>query len=170
MIKRWRQVGAALGVMLATAGVAVAEGPQPLFVIQRSLNTNEVHYDAQVGENGKLKADEAVVVYWINHETGGRRGTLNWLDRKVYGFTISQEAGGESFWMVIAPYKVRAIQVYMKAGQARAEVVIDGEPAYLRKIYIDVTRGFWLPTVNYFELIGEDKTTGQPRREKIIPK
>ena len=58
----------------------------------------------------------------------------------------------------------------MKDGKARAEIVIDGKPAYLKKLYIDATEGVVLPTVNYVELFGEDAKTGQQRHEKINPK
>jgi hypothetical protein len=130
-----------------------------------------VHYDAQVTKEGKLKADEPVVAYWILHEKGGKREKLNFVERKkAYGFSISPEAGGESFRMIIVPYKARPIRVHMKDGKARAEIVIDGKPAYLKKLHIDVTEGIVVPTVNFVELTGEDAKTGQQRREKIVPK
>jgi hypothetical protein len=171
MLARWTLRGALLGLVLATAGAAWAQSAQKLFVITRTTNKNEVHYDAQVTKEGKLKPDEPVVAYWIMVEKGGKREKLNFVERKkAYGFSISPEAGGESFRMIIVPYKARPIRVHMKDGKARAEIVIDGKPAYLKKLHIDVTEGIVVPTVNFVELFGEDAKTGQPRREKIVPK
>ena len=171
MTPRWLLRSAVLGLVLATAGTALAQSAQALFVITRSTNKNEVHYDAQVTKEGKLKPDEPVVAYWIMVEKGGKREKLNFIERKkAYGFSIAPEAGGESFRMTIVPYKARPIRVHMKDGKARAEIVIDGKPAYLKKLHIDVTEGIVMPTVNYVELVGEDAKTGQQRKERIVPK
>jgi hypothetical protein len=171
MIGRWSLKVALLGLVLVTASAAWAQSTQKLFVITRTTNKNEVHYDAQATKEGKLKPDEPVVAYWIMVEKGGKREKLSFLERKkAYGFSISPEAGGESFRMVIVPYKARPIRVHMKDGKARAEMAIDGKPAYLKKLHIDVTEGIVMPTINFVELFGEDAKTGQPRREKIVPK
>ena len=171
MIPYWSLKGAVLALVLATAGTGFAQSTQKLFVITRTTNKNEVHYDAQVTKEGKLKPDEPVLAYWILHEKGGKREKLSFMERKkAYGFSIAPEAGGESFRMTIVPYKARPIRVHMKDGKARPEMVIDGKPAYLKKLHIDVTEGIVMPTVNFVELFGEDAKSGQPRREKIVPK
>jgi hypothetical protein len=166
MIRRWLS-GGALAVVLVMTSSASAQGTQELFIIQRSTNRNEIHYDAQLGADGKLKAEQAVVAYWVRREEGDRLKELNWLARQAYGFTIRREPGLDSFQMHMASFKARAIRVFVKDGKARAEAVIDGAPAYLRKIYIDVKEGLF-PAPNYIELFGEDTKTGQPRREKIV--
>ncbi len=171
MMPRWSLRLAVLALGLATAGTGFAQSTHKLFVITRTTNKNEVHYDAQVTKENKLKTDEPVVAYWILKEKGGKREKLNFVERKkAYGFSISPEAGGESFRMIIVPYKARPIRVHIKDGQARAEIPIDGKPAYLKKLHIDVTEGIVVPTVNFVELHGEDAKTGQPRYEKIKPK
>jgi len=158
-------------LLLGAAAPARADATQPLFVITRSTNRNEVHYDAQLGKDGKLKADEPVIAYWIMVEKGGKREKLNWVERrKAYGFSIKAEAGGESYRMTIVPYKARPIRVYLQGGQARAEIVIAGRAAFLKKLFINVTEGILLPTVNYVELQGVDAKTGQALKERITPK
>ncbi len=171
MIPRWSLRLAVLALGLATAGTGYAQSAHKLFVITRTTNKNEVHYDAQVTKENKLKTDEPVIAYWIMKEKGGKREKLSYLERKkAYGFTISAEAGGESFRMIIVPYKARPIRVHVKDGKARAEIPIAGQPAFLKKLHIDVTEGIVVPTVNFVELHGEDAKSGQARYEKIVPK
>lgn len=171
MTPHWSVKLAVFVLGLGAAGTAFAQGTHKLFVITRTTNKNEVHYDAQVTKENKLKADEPVVAYWIMKEKGGKREKLNFVERKkAYGFTISAEAGGESFRMIIVPYKARPIRVFLKDGKVRAELTIDGKPAFLKKLHIDVTEGIVMPTVNFVELLGEDAKTGQQRREKVVPK
>ncbi len=163
--------GAVLALVLATASTGLAQSTHKLFVITRSTNKNEVHYDAQVTKEGKLKPDEPVVAYWIMVEKGGKREKLNYMERKkAYGFSIAPETGGESFRMNIVPYKARTIRVHMKDGKARAEMTIAGKSAYLKKLHIDVTEGIVMPTVNWVELAGEDVKSGQQLKERIVPK
>jgi hypothetical protein len=38
---------------------------QPLFIIERSKNSNVVHYDARLTADGELAAEEPVIAYWV---------------------------------------------------------------------------------------------------------
>jgi hypothetical protein len=60
----------------------------------------------------------------------------------------------------------RSITVKKEGNAVRAEIVIDGRPAILEKMYIDAAGH----TVHYLELYGKDVQTGEKRSEKIIPK
>jgi hypothetical protein len=58
-----------------------------------------------------------------------------------------------------------------KDGDAiRAELVIDGLPAVLEKIYINASDGLMGPKVHYIELYGKDIKTGDKRFQKIAKK
>ena len=48
----------------------------------------------------------------------------------------------------------------------RAEVVIDGRPAVLEKMYINASEGLTGPKVHYIELYGKDLQTGEERRKR----
>ena len=71
--------------------------------------------------------------------------------------------------MTLAAYRKREIIVRQTGAVVRAEIVIDGKPSILEKVYISSTEGrFWL-TVNYVELFGKDLETGEKRHEKLLP-
>ncbi len=68
----------------------------PLFVIERSVNGNTVHYDAKL-KDGKLDPQQPVVAYWILSENG-KRQELNLLERlKAYGFSICRTRSPRCF-------------------------------------------------------------------------
>jgi hypothetical protein len=144
---------------------------QPLFIIERSKNANVVHYDARLDAGGKLYPKEPVIAYWIMLAEDGRREDLNWIEKnKAYGFDIKPDAAGNSYCLTVVSAPDRPITV-KKAGEAiRAELVIDGRPAVLEKMYINSTDGLTGPKVNYIELHGKDIKTGEKRLEKIVPK
>ena len=150
---------------------AWAEGTnQPLFTIERSKNANVVHYDARVNAEGVLDPKQPVAAYWILLAEDGRRQDLNMVERvKAYGFDIKLHSTSNSWAMTLAAYRKRDITVRQMAGSARAEIVIDGRPSLLDKLYIDSTEGRLLPKVNYIELFGKDLETGEKRYEKILP-
>ena len=64
--------------LLGAGGVAsTRETYVPLFVIERSMNKNVVHYDAVVTPDGRLNPRQPIVAYWVmaaedggEHETG----------------------------------------------------------------------------------------------------
>ena len=76
----------------------------PLFIIERNVNKNVVHYDAKL-RNGKLDPQQPVVAYWIMGESG-RRQELNVLERlKAYGFTVKPDKDPESYRLTIVSNK-----------------------------------------------------------------
>jgi len=142
---------------------------QPLFIIERSKNANVVHYDARLDADGRLHPKEPVVAYWIMLAEDGRREDLNWIEKqKAYGFDIQPDPSVNGYRLTVVSSPDRPITV-KKAGEAvRAELVIDGRPAVLEKMYINSTDGLTGPKVHYIELHGKDIKTGEKRLEKIV--
>ena len=148
-----------------------AEGTnQSLFVIERSKNANVVQYDARLTADGVLDPKEPVRVYWILLAEGGRHEELSPVGRLGYGFDIKHDTSGKSWVMTLAPYRKREITVRQVGTVVRAEILIDGKPSILEKLYVSSTDGRTLPTVNYIELFGKDLKTGEKRYEKLLPK
>ena len=149
---------------------ARAEGTrQSLFVIERSKNANIVQYDARLTADGLLDPDQPVEVYWLLRAEDGRREELSKIGRIGYGFSIKREPAGKSWAMTLAAYRKRKIIVRQAGAAVTAEILIDGRPAILEKLYISSTEGRRLPRVNYVELYGKDLQTGEKRYEKLIP-
>ncbi len=158
-----------MAVLLLVAASASAETTVPLFVIERSINANVVHYDAQLMPDGKLDPKQPVVTYWIMLAEDGRREDLNWLERtKAYGFSIQPDSRPGAYRLTLVSYPKRQIRVYQDADGLKAEIVIANRPAILQKVYIDAVDRLGLPTVRYIELFGRDLRTRQELSEKIM--
>src|ERR1700704_665677 len=98
-----RMIRKSWGLLLASLCFSGPPAPAvrflPLFVIERSVNSNVVHYDARIGADGKLDPMQPVVAYWIMGAEDGRRQELNLLERtRAYGFSI-QPQGADSYKM-----------------------------------------------------------------------
>jgi hypothetical protein len=157
-------------VSYGSATAAAQVETQPLFIIERSKNANVVHYDARLDADGKLEPKEPVIAYWIMLAEDGRREDFNWIEkRKAYGFDIKPDPSGNGYEMTVVSFPQRQITVKKEGDAARAELVIDGRPAVLEKMYINSTDGLTGPTVHYIELRGKDVQTGEKRYEKIVP-
>ncbi len=151
---------------LLTCISAQADTTKPLFIIERSINKNVVHYDAQLTEAGRLDPKTPVIAYWVMAD--GRREDLNWLERtQAYGFTVEPGPQPDTYNIRLEAYKERPITISQSANGPRAEVVIAGRPALLQKIYIDAVETLGVPKVHYVELFGRDLKTNAPLSEKI---
>jgi hypothetical protein len=160
----------ALLALLATAATAQIR-TSPLFIVERSKNTNVVHYDAQFADDGNLDPKEPVVAYWILLAEDGRRKKLSWIERKkAYGFTIESDQPVNSYKMIMVAIPEHHITVKQEKDAVRAEVGIDGRPAVLEKMYINATDGLLGPKVRYIEVHGKDLQTGEKRYKKLLPK
>ena len=99
----------------------------------------------------------------------GRHEKLSAVGWMGYGFDIKRDASGKSWVMTVAAYRKREIIVRQTGSIVRAELVIDGAPSILLKLYIDAREGRFMPTVNYVELFGKDLKTGENSYEKLLP-
>ncbi len=150
---------------------AYAQDTRPLFVIERNVSKNVVHYDAQLTPDGMLDPKEPVIAYWVMLANGGHREELTLLERLLgYGFTIQPDPNGRGLRMALAADREREITVSQKGDQVVAEIMISGRPALLRKVHVNLTEGFALPKVNYIELFGRNPTSGEYLYEKFVPR
>jgi hypothetical protein len=145
------------------------EKTRPLFIIERSKNANVVHYDARLTADGKVDPNEPVIAYWVLLAEDGRRQELDWIEKKkAYGFHIKPDPSVKGFQMTIVAVPQGQIIVKKDGDAVRAELVIDGHPAILEKIYINATDGLFGPKVHYIELYGKDLKTGEKCYQKIV--
>jgi hypothetical protein len=159
---------AVYAILAATPLVAAQEAYIPLFVIERSVNANVVHYDAKL-KDGKLDPEQPVVAYWIMGEDG-RRQELNLLERlKAYGFTIRPDKEPESFRLTIVSDKKMEIRVFRMGAAVRAEAKIGGCEAYLRKIFIAARKSWLMSLPDYAEIIGTNVSTGSECHQRVTP-
>ena len=147
--------------------------PQPLFVIEHSVNKNKLYYEVRITKDSVIDLHKPLHAYWIMWEkdpTGATREELTMVEKKMaYGFKVIQDPGKKAFKMNLVSFPERTIKVYLKNGKAVAEVPVNGQPTYLEKIFINSRETLTLPKVNYMELIGKDKKTGEHRDEKVVP-
>lgn len=141
-----------------------------LFTIQRSKNVNIVQYDAQLTPEGKLDPKEPVIAYWIMLAEDGRKQELMWIEKEMaYGFKARYEAEGDFAILDMVADIRRTVKIYETGGKYRAETLIDGNLAFVEKIYVKSIENGTLPRVEYVELSGQDIETGDDRYEKLVP-
>jgi hypothetical protein len=156
-------------LLLAVASPAFAEDALvPLFVIERTVNGNVVHYDAKL-KNGKLDPQQPVVAYWVMGEDGHHQ-ELNLLEKlKAYGFSIHPDKQPENFHMFLVSDKKKEIRVLRVGDAVRAEARIGTCEAYLQKIVIASKKSWLVNLPEYAEMIGSDMSTGTECRERVTP-
>lgn len=157
-----------IAAMVAVSPVSAEDAFVPLFVIERSVNGNVVHYDAKL-KDGKLDPQQPVVVYWVMAEDGHRQ-ELNFLEKlKAYGFTIRPDKEPDTFRMTLVADKKKEIRVLRMGSAVRAEARIGNCEAYLQKIFIASKKSWLVSLPEYAEMIGNDMSTGAECRERVTP-
>ena len=157
-----------LALIAIAPPVSAEDALVPLFVIERTINANVVHYDAKL-KNGKLDPQQPVVAYWVMGEDGHHQ-ELNLLERlKAYGFSIRPDKQPEAFRMFLVSDKKKEIRVLRVGDAVRAEARIGACEAYLQKIVIASKKSWLVSLPEYAEMIGSDMTTGAECRERVTP-
>ena len=143
---------------------------QHLFKIERSKNANIVQYDVQVRADGTLDSKTPVVAYWIRLNEDGRRMKLRFFEKRfAYGFSAAYEPASNSVTLVMKADLGRDLKVLKTTDGYRAMVIIDGRDALIDKIFVQSSGKKLLKQVEYIELHGVDRITGEDRFEKYIP-
>jgi hypothetical protein len=153
---------------MVLASTLAAGEALPLFVIERSLNRNVLHYEANLDAQGRLDAKRPVSAYWVMVEKGGVREELTLLEKaKAYGFSTAPIDGGRSYDLRLKAIETRRVRVKQEGGAVWAETSIGKRLCTLERIYIAGEGTSLIPRVLSIDLYGTDRQTGEPCRETI---
>jgi len=148
------------------------DDPALLFFLQRSMNPNTVVYAARLDARGRLDDEQPVEAFWLRFNTDGKRRELNFIERLLaYGVrseTHPDEPG--RYITEIVGFGTRPFVVDLDAtGRPRATVQINGRPARLASIYLQLDETSSWPKVDAIELRGTDRVSGERVMERFVP-
>ena len=147
-----------------------------LFVIQRSKNANEVQYYLRVDAHCTLASDTPVHALWkLLEESPEKTKPLSVFDKLAYG--IAQQTVTEP-WVA---FSLKALET--KRMKARATPTpppgtctplvltdIQGQEAFLERVYVQTEEGFPKPKVVYIDIFGKSVDASHtPVTERITP-
>jgi len=161
----------ALAFLLTVASLwAVDPRRQMIFIVERSKNANIVQYDVQLGADGKLDQKQPVVAYWVRLAEEGQTRKLSWLQRKfVYGFRAKLDKESDSVELDMVADLGRDIHVSRQGREYRASTQIENSDSWLDEIFVASSGDGISSRVDYLELHGVDKDSGEKRFERILP-
>jgi hypothetical protein len=165
-------------VVNSAAAADNATKPKPpvckphLFAINKSDNKNVLYYDAVV-KNGEFDIAAPVSIYWIMNAEKGQREDLTMLEEPQFGITSKEVLKGKEYIVNVKNSELsgKDMRVFFdETGCPAITVSLSGKVAYLDNIYINLTRGFILPTVHWLELTGHAVSDGAKVSERVTPK
>lgn len=144
---------------------------QPVFVVTRSLNQNELVYQANLTPDG-FHPRVPFQVYWIMRTRGGTREELTNLERnKAYGIKFLETGAREVRFSVKALEGVvfRADQVETPSGAlVRVFTTLDGDEIAVERIFL-TTEGSLMPKVHHIDFSGTSTTSHEPVVHRFVP-
>lgn len=168
---------AALAATLVSAAGAEPDLPSApmtsVFHIAKSENRNQVHYAVSVDAQCRPIGGRPVYGYWREYEEGPNvTDALKDSQQRAYGFskprsiTRTEQGGDIRIAMRALPDRVLRIATFMQDGQCRARAFtpINGQPAVLTSIYVEI--GF-LYSIDYIMLRGVRIADGAKVQQRI---
>lgn len=145
---------------------------QPVFVVTRSLNQNELVYQANLTPDG-FHPRVPFQVYWIMKTRGGTREELTNLERnRAYGIRFLETGAHEVRFSVKALEGVvfRADEVETPAGTlVRVFTTLDGDEIAVERIFL-TTEGSLMPKVHHIDFSGTSTASHEPVVHRYVPK
>lgn len=155
-------------IALVFAAALTAGETRPLFTIERSLNRNVVHYEANLTLEGALDRKDPVVAYWVMVEKGGPREDLTMLEKaKAYGFKAEPAEEGKWIDLHLKAIEARLVRVKQEGDAVWAETAFGKQLCKLDRIFIKSEGDKLIPKVLSIDLYGTDRKTGEPCRETL---
>jgi hypothetical protein len=148
-----------------------AEAPNQLFYLQRSKDANTVIYEANLTTDQKLHPEKPVDVYWIRYAEKGQREDLSRIQwKKAFGYTYKPSADSEAYDISLNAFRDKPIHITHYRGKPVAMLPINGQQAFLQKIFVQVDpKAQLIPLIRYVDLYGSAVDTSQPVYERLIP-
>ena len=139
-----------------------------LFYIQHNKNHNTYVYDADI-KNGKLDAEEPVVVYRIIYTEGGIKDELTAMQRKMaYGVKFDK-TDDKSCAFTLAAYPQKKLQLEIdKNKDPYVTVSVNGKNLILKRMFLFTNR--MGTKVEYIDFYGKDTARGKDVVERFYIK
>ncbi len=153
--------------LLIFTAAAFAQSIKPLFKIERNKNANIVKYDIRMDAEGRIDKKNPMDAYWMLYADKGQRAEIGTFEKKAYGYNIKYNDAGY-YDLRLKAVENRDLKVYLVEETPKAEIEINGKPAYLSNVYVNAKDGaLGIPKVSYYTLSGYDVATGEEVSEQI---
>jgi hypothetical protein len=157
----------ALLLLLATAAAAEPPRCERLFSIRRSVDRNEVVYEACF-EGSRPAADRPVRAHWEMYATDGHHEELTAFE-EAFAFGVDTSVADGAFSFVLRAARDRRIEVRGAGEDARAILQIGAEDAVLLDVFVEVAQMAFIPRVRWVELGGTSVASGAQVSQRVQP-
>lgn len=142
-----------------------------LFKIARSKDANEIFYDINVTQSGKLNIENPVQVYWIKYADKGQKESLTWIqDNYAYGLKFLKATENEAKFQFVSYDKRTFLVQKDQDGVFKVFTLSEKKLVAVNRIFIQIDGGtFWFPKISKVELHATDAATEEEKVEIIIP-
>jgi len=142
-----------------------------LFKIERSKDPNEIFYDINLTQSGKLDIENPIDVYWIMHTDGEKTEPLTWIQKKLaYGLNFSSICETDAKFRFVSVSNRDFIVKKNKDGIYKVYTYSKDKEVTLNKIFVQIDGGtFWVPNITKVELHTTEVKTGRNTIEIINP-
>lgn len=162
-----------LCLLVSTDLLAIEKKLVPLFVIKRSVNLNEVVYEARLVADG-FDSRDPIHIYWKMKARGGAIESLSAIERqRAYGVTLKKVTTSEVVFVLKAlPNQRVTVRKKITEGKERilATTAIDGEESEIDHIFVQIEGNGLLPKITFTEIHGRSIKTGSAMSERIAGK
>lgn len=140
-----------------------ANSGKELFVIDRSRDADQIHYQLQLDQFGHLDTSQPIIVYWLRKTKNNNKEPLTWVQQNFsYGINFL-EISNESVLFQFEGYSKRTFELKKNSsGIYKVHTISQGSEIEISRVYIQINGGtFWFPNIPRVELYGihsEDKS------------
>jgi len=148
--------------------VAAAEtaSQKKLFSIHRSINDNELIYEARMTSEGFDQSDP-IHVFWVMNTKGGAIEPLTNLEKKrAYGVVL-ETVSKDRIQFSLKALPKKSVMVSRENGRVVSTLLINEEEAVIERIFIKTKPGGPIPPVEYVEIEGKSKVSGKSLLERF---
>ncbi|RPI66328.1 MAG: DUF4833 domain-containing protein [Ignavibacteriae bacterium] len=140
-----------------------------LFVIELSKGTMTICYDA-VTENGRLREDEPMDIYWNFPDREEKREDLNWIEKwQAYGVDVINRFDGLDSMDIKMKANKKKLRIVQRDGRWMALTYVNGKVCQLMTIYVRTDESGFVPKVIDVTFKGRVRTTGEVVTEMLKP-
>ena len=151
--------------------ILFANDSNPLFIIERSRDLDQILYQVSLDNEGKLDAKNPISVHWLRRTNNDIIEPLTWVqERFSYGLEyLIQEPNRVVFQF--EGYNKRSFELKKNLdGNFKVYTLSKGKEVEVLRIFIQIDGGtFWIPTIPRVELHSRDPKINLAQIEIVKP-
>lgn len=150
------------GDLLTAFAQGTVKNKNYLFKIERNRDADEIYYEANLTDDGRLIQEQPIQVYWVKHTANGKTEPLTKVQNSMsYGIKFLDISSEKTEFQLVSFDQTMTLRKN-SAGEYKVFTWFDNQESEVERIFIWFSnKSYWFPKVGRVECYAKNAKTNE---------